>query len=288
MILYISDLDGTLLDSRASVSRTSEALINAAVAAGAGFTAATARTPLSALPILRGLNITHPVIFMNGALLYDPAEQRFFYSVGFPEGSIASIALAEAKTGMEGMLFSMEEGRLHISLGKVAGKLWDHYFDLSKVAHIGAICTGLHRRSAKDLKDKQVLFALYMDDKPELLGQMKELLSADKGLILDFYQDKYTENRWCLEISGALASKGTAVELLRRQYRPERIIAFGDSWNDVPLFDACDAGYAVANAGEELKCRAAGVIGSNLENGVAEFIHAQTTRKEHSHGADRI
>ena len=51
-----------------------------------------------------------------------------------------------------------------------------------------------------------------------------------------------------------------------------RLIGFGDSWNDVPLFQACDEGYAVANASDELKQLATAVILSNAEDGVAAHI----------------
>lgn len=272
MIICISDLDGTLLNESAQVSDYSVDIINDAIGKGVCFTVATARTPLSALPILQGLNISCPMILMNGALLYSPEKRLFSHSVGFPESSVCSIADAERHTGMGGMVFSMEDGRLHLNLGSVSGKLWDRYFDMSRVAHVSAICPAVHERGARDLAGRQILYALYMDDKPEALQRMTDMLSADTGLTLDYYKDKYTENRWCLEISGIRASKGTAVRLLRERYHPERIIAFGDSLNDVPLFDACDEGYAVANASDELKARATGIIGSNLQDGVAKFI----------------
>lgn len=65
----------------------------------------------------------------------------------------------------------------------------------------------------------------------------------------------------CLGFNGGFAQKGYS-----------HLVGFGDSWNDVPLFQACDEGYAVANASDELKQLAAAVILSNAEDGVAEFI----------------
>ena len=70
-ILYISDLDGTLLNTKAEVMPETVRLINEAVAAGAKFSFATARTAVTAVPITSGLNINVPVVLMNGVCVYD-------------------------------------------------------------------------------------------------------------------------------------------------------------------------------------------------------------------------
>ena len=52
----------------------------------------------------------------------------------------------------------------------------------------------------------------------------------------------------------------------------ERVVAFGDAINDLPMFEISDACYAVENAVEELKAAADGVIGSNENDGVAKWL----------------
>ena len=52
----------------------------------------------------------------------------------------------------------------------------------------------------------------------------------------------------------------------------DKIVAFGDNLNDIPLFEIADECYAVSNSAEELKKIATGVIGSNDEDAVAEFL----------------
>ena len=44
--------------------------------------------------------------------------------------------------------------------------------------------------------------------------------------------------------------------------------------NDLPLFQAADESYAVANAVPELKAAASGIIPSNEEDGVARWLAA--------------
>jgi hypothetical protein len=65
--LYISDLDGTLLNGDTEVSRYSAGRLNSMMAGGAEFSIATARTAATAKHILSGLDLALPVVLMNGA-----------------------------------------------------------------------------------------------------------------------------------------------------------------------------------------------------------------------------
>ena len=72
--LYVSDLDGTLLNTSGVVSEFSRNTINDLIAKGLNFSIATARTAATANGILAGLDIKEPVILMNGMAIYDPVS----------------------------------------------------------------------------------------------------------------------------------------------------------------------------------------------------------------------
>lgn len=273
MTLYISDMDGTLLQPSGTVSTKSEEILTELIRQGLHFTVATARTPLSALPLLQNIPIQDPMILMNGALCYDPQTKHFSDPVPFEKKSLEIIAQAECASGMEGMLFSVEDGVLMVNLGTVKDCMWNGYFSMEKVAHVDAICRNIQNRSAVDLLCADVVYGLYMDNNPAKLDVLYDNLK-DSGLTVDYYKDKYTENRWCLEICNSCATKGKALKRLREQGYT-CLIGFGDSWNDRPLFEACDEAYAVANASNEIKQIANSVIQSNADNGVANYILRQ-------------
>ena len=270
MTLYISDLDGTLLHPSGTVSANTRQILTELIGQGLHFTVATARTPLSALPLLQNIPIQDPMVLMNGALFYNPATKVFSDPVPFGQETMAKLAEAEKLSGMEGMLFSSDGDRFTVSLGNVKDCMWNGYFDIKKVAHIEAIDQTVRPCSAAQLQNADVVYGLYMDNEPTKLEILVDLLK-DSGLTLDYYQDKYTENRWCLEICSCNATKGNAVKRLKQQGY-DHLIGFGDSWNDIPLFRACDEGYAVANASDSLKEIATDVIRSNGEDGVAVHI----------------
>ena len=71
MNLYVSDLDGTLLNTDAKLSDKSKEYLNTALNNNVKFTIATARTPATVVNLLEWVNINLPVITMNGSAIYD-------------------------------------------------------------------------------------------------------------------------------------------------------------------------------------------------------------------------
>ena len=62
------------------------------------------------------------------------------------------------------------------------------------------------------------------------------------------------------------------LDFLKERFGFTRLVVFGDGLNDIPMFNVADESYAVANALEEVKRIATGVIGSNEEDAVAGFL----------------
>ena len=67
--LYISDLDGTLLKTEGTLSEYSKNSLNDMLKNGLQFTVASARNVGSIRKVLHGVNLTLPVIEINGAFL---------------------------------------------------------------------------------------------------------------------------------------------------------------------------------------------------------------------------
>lgn len=67
-----------------------------------------------------------------------------------------------------------------------------------------------------------------------------------------YSKDIYTGEQW-LEIMPGGATKANAALRLKEMLGCEKLVAFGDSQNDMDLFTAADECYAVANAVPELK-----------------------------------
>ena len=269
--LYISDLDGTLLQNDATMSGYTAQALQAFIERGGLFSVATARTWESMLhnhfldPVLP---LPVPLVLMNGAMIYDSQNQRFVKkNIIAPDTVRAMIACAKAH-GQEGLLYSIKEGYTQVYHEEITRPFIGRFYEMRRQFY------GKRMVYTSDLAAHAAEEIIYctMADSHENLAPLHEALQQLPGLNCTFYPDSYVKGAWLLECFSCFASKFNAVQYLRERYGFDKIIGFGDNLNDIPLFEACDEAYAVANAREELKAAATGVIGANTEDGVAKFL----------------
>ncbi|QDR79323.1 HAD family hydrolase [Sporomusa termitida] len=270
--LYISDLDGTLLNSQKEISENTKKTLNALVARGGYFSVATARTAVSSQKILAGVQVNTPVVLMNGAVIYDMVDGTYIKAETIPPAAAYSIIEVIKKHNITGFMYSVADNRLQIyyeSLNTTALTAY-HNERVTKYAKSFEQIAGFSDK----IKDNKVIYFAFMGQKQrlsELLPDLKKL----QGIELVLSNDVYTENLWYLEVYSANASKYNAVNFIRNYCSFDRIIGFGDNVNDIPLLKACDEFYAVSNAVYELKEQATGIIADNNSDGVARFIVAR-------------
>jgi len=90
-------------------------------------------------------------------------------------------------------------------------------------------------------------------------------------------EDKYTvvaTGDFFFDITSKAMDKGLAVAALQKRFHimPEETIVFGDAMNDVPMFSATPNSYAVANAPEAVRNRAAHTVLPPERDGIAECL----------------
>ena len=82
-LLLVSGLDGTVFTIGNSLSDYSKILLNRMIEDGAQFTISSARTPGAVVEATDGINLKHPIIAMDGAVLYNIADKRYvdYYTI---------------------------------------------------------------------------------------------------------------------------------------------------------------------------------------------------------------
>ena len=263
--LFISDLDGTLLNERGELDEETVRILRAMIRQGHLFTVATARSVVSAGDILKQLNLQIPAVLMNGVMLYDTAREHcIHYEVIDPPLVWRALEIFERggrlpyRYTFDGKEFSVEYHRLyHEADREYALERQDKY---PRFERVDAYCPQ---------GDTVYLTAL---DRHEVLAPIVAGLRALGRVSVTFYQDAYNEEMWFCECFSAHANKAAGARRVQQLVGADRLVAFGDNTNDIPLFEAADEGYAVANGVAELRALADGVIGSNREQGVARYL----------------
>lgn len=269
--LYVTDLDGTLLNSSDRISQYSIQTINGLVAKGMQFTYATARSLVSASVVAKGLATTIPVIAYNGALIINPDTGEVLSSLSFTEEEAAYVSGVLREHGANPLVYAYVDGVERVSY--VTGRENEgirRYLDVRK-----------GDRRFRPLADETCLYQgdifyfTCIADREEL-SPLYEIFAGDGRFRCTLQQELYRPE-YFLEIMPKKASKAEAINRLKEIWHCDRVVSFGDAVNDIPMFEISDECYAVANAVPELKARATGVIASNDEDGVAKWLeqHSQ-------------
>ena len=264
--LYVSDLDGTLLDPSPKItSRTAETL-NSLIAKGMEFTFATARSIYSAVPITSALDINVPCILMNGVSIYDIVNERYIKNEFIVPEDSAEILRIFRKHGIHCFMYRIDNGILTCYYSELTTKVMQSFAEVRKHEYKKPF---VQCRLA-DYADEYTVYFTTTGPYEELLPVK---LEAEKiaGVNIAFYLDVYN-GAWYLEIFSHKASKANALRFLRENYGFDKVVAFGDNLNDLPMFEQADTKIAVGNARDEVKAAADIVIGTNDNDGVAEYL----------------
>lgn len=264
--LYVTDLDGTLLNSNDQISQYSIRTINGLVAKGMQFTYATARSLVSASVVAKGLSTNIPIIAYNGVLIMNPETGEVLSFLSFTEEETAYAIGVLREHGGNPLVYAYVDGVERVSY--VTGRENEgirRYLDVRK-----------GDRRFRPLADETCLYQgdifyfTCIADREELLP-LYEIFVRDERFRTTLQQELYRPE-YFLEIMPRKASKAEAIKRLKEIWHCDKVVSFGDAVNDIPMFEISDECYAVANAVPELKAHATGVIASNDEDGVAKWL----------------
>lgn len=264
--LYITDMDGTLLNSEKELSPLTRKIINKFISEGGCFTVATARTSASASKILAGIDLRLPAVLMNGAVIYDFKRDEYIKTETISADQVRMIADIINQYGVSGFMYAVRDGILVTYYENLKTQyMKDFYYE--RVHKIFEKVESFVNTAVEN----NVIYFTMVDEYDTLSGLCSDLANV-AGIDMTLYRDIYEEDLWYLEIYSVNASKYNAVSFLRRYCGFERIVGYGDNHNDIPLLRACDEFYAVSNAVDELKALSTAVIDSNLNDGVARHL----------------
>ncbi len=252
--LIALDLDGTLLSPDEEISARNRAAIRRSLENGVRVVLVTGRGTDLPVRISRELNLNLPVICCHGALTKDFGANRTLEHRPVPlQHAKTMVEFAEAK-GLSVAIYAEEyfwrlEGS-RVYMDDMVGPAW---------------------REAKT-------FADILHQAPTFLRFLgKESVAAMRAefgdLPLNFRYETWGEFEECAVLS-QLASKENALKQLCADFQilPERVLAIGDSRNDVPMLRWAGVGVAMANALPEVRQSVRYVTTSNAEDGVALAI----------------
>ncbi|MGO4600187.1 Cof-type HAD-IIB family hydrolase [Terrabacter sp. 2RAF25] len=262
MTLFCSDVDGTLLDHRRTLSDRTVAAIRAVRSEGHAFVLCSSRMPasLEGLERLCGVEPT-PLIAYNGGLVLR-ADRTVVTDVAIaPDDAEVAYAVC-SRFGLHASFFAGDDWYA-----------WGPDEWTEREATITAVDpseTSAHDYVGSGRVDEQPPHKVMAMGDPSLVDRLEAALAERPGLVA--YRSKPTY----LEIASSSCSKGDGLRALAAELGVDLAdtVFFGDNHNDVSAFAVAGTAVAVSNAVEPALEAANVVTAHHREDGVAEYLEA--------------
>ncbi|MEL7305775.1 MAG: HAD family hydrolase [Myxococcota bacterium] len=267
MDLIAFDLDGTLLNASGVISPFTRETLTKLSERGILYTIATGRTLHASLEVLKSHAFRHPQAYKNGVVIWDPTAEDYTHHNFLTHSEIQHVLEAVLRQGMTPFMFTVEPGQRH-------------------AVYHPPLRTEIELLLAKDFKERSGLPVLPASELPaeaditnvSALGAPHAIdavyaFIADEPDLIAYSTNALEDStyKW-IDIHHIDASKGNAVQVLKQELGATRVLCFGDSMNDVSMFEIADESYAPANAKRPLREAATAVIGHHDEDGIAHFL----------------
>lgn len=266
--LYISDLDGTLLNQSAKLSDHTVNSLNSLIEKGLYFSVATARLLPPVQKMLNQVQLNIPIILMNGVLIYDTIKKKYV-KINKLQTETANL-IFETIRKFEITSFMCE---LHDDVLFTYHETFDkeplHEYIKERISRYTKDFN--HSKGFVPKSNEDIIYFTLIDSK-EHLQPVYDVFVQNTSLNQTLYKNVYCPDLWYLEIYSSQASKQNAVTYLRKTLGIEHVVGFGDNHNDVSLFESCDVRVAVENATSDIKSLADYICDTNENDGVIKWL----------------
>ncbi|MDQ2857896.1 MAG: HAD family hydrolase [Candidatus Eremiobacteraeota bacterium] len=249
--LVALDLDGTLLSPGDHVSPRNRAAIRTCLESGVRVVLVTGRGTDLPIRISRELNMNLPVICCHGALTKDFGANRTLVHLPVPLQYAKPMIEYAEHHGLSLALYSEEffwrlEGS-HLFMEDMTGPAWREV------------------KTFADVMSTTPTFMRFLGT--ESVGAMQREFG---DWPLNFRYESWGDFHECAVLNREASKKNALKQLCADfQIMPERVLAIGDSRNDVPMLRWAGVGVAMGNAAAEVKQSVRYVTASNTDDGVA-------------------
>lgn len=273
------DVDGTLLDTEFEDLLAEREIRALEAAREAGHTVAlcTGRNLKSVEGLLRHSGWFPddlPLVLLNGAAVWGGRPRRQLANHLLAAEDIATLVGLFRRHEVAPMVYGADDegGILHHERGRkndiLARYLHKRQVAVGALAEVPDLLADTPRRALEvgSIDEKERVMALTEAIRTELDGRVKVINT--RSLL---GQGRY----YWAEVFPAGCGKGAGLELLREHHPAAAgpLVAIGDNFNDLDMFDVADFRVAMANGPQEVRAQADLVARPVQEGGAARILH---------------
>lgn len=272
-LLYVCDLDGTLLDPDATLSEFSREGLNRLLEAGIQLTIASSRRTVAMRSLMAGVELRLPVIELNGAFVSDLQSGRHLHSSLLSGPAARAAVEAIVETGADPVLSAWDGASDRVYFGPRMNEGTSWYMEEKRAYGDRELVACEDLLSVVEREQAAAITGFVRDAEGAALAERLKGLVGDAAIVYsarNYYCPGWTE----VQVQHRAAEKGAALPALLEACGAvgTEVIACGDHLNDLGLFGAAGHSIAPANAHPAVLESATEVVGPNDEDGVVRHL----------------
>ena len=251
------DLDGTLIGRDTRLSPRIRTCVAAVLSQGTAICIVTGRMFRAAAPFVRELGLRAPTICYQGAWVVEGESGRRILDRPIAAPLVEEILDEFNSEDLHLQLYA--DDRYYCERNNRFAELY------ASLAGVAPIVAPMRERFAGRSATKAVVVS-----DPDIAAEVELRARRRCGERL-YITRSYPE---FVEMLDPTVDKGSALAFVaeRSGIPMERVLAIGDSWNDLPMIERAGIGVAMGNAPVEVRERADAVVGRVDEDGVCDAL----------------
>ncbi|MFN3691670.1 MAG: HAD family hydrolase [Fervidobacterium sp.] len=266
--LIITDLDGTLLNDEKHIPKENIIALREAMSKGIHVSVATGRNFHSAKRYIEELGLDVPVIFQNGAFIYQWMEDKVLYRSDLKAQIAQEVIETARKYGIFYILYIDFLSEKDMYIDKDYEGEFLNYLEQNKwrINYVDDVIKYLYAK-------EHVAEVALVGDEEKIKKVINESLKGFENETSVVKNNKIISETF-YEIFGPNSSKEESFEFLLKHFnvKPEETMYLGDSYNDIGMLKRVGFPVVMENAHSDVKIYGKYVTKSNNEAGVAYVV----------------
>lgn len=262
----VCDMDGTLLNSKDIISEENKQALKKLQEKGLEVIIASGRVDLMVKRYIKELDLKGHVISCNGGLIRNIKTGKVIYSRPIEGGDARKIIDYSIKNEIDFLIYT---DNLVYSNKNNPRALKFHNLNRTLEKNLKVPIKYIDDIDIEGFKDLNILKILLVCNNQKQVELLKNRFYKVDSLTVVSSADGL------LDIMASNISKGKALKILSQELNInlDEVMAFGDNYNDIEMFECVGMPVAMGNSVEKLKAKAKYITKSNDESGIAYAIN---------------
>ena len=254
--LVATDVDGTLLDNDSRIPELNCRALFSCKKKGIGIILATGKSIFSILPIIKQFNLRLPQITLNGTVIVNE-DLKVINSIKFPFEYYFEI-IKEIKEQGYAPLAALTDGRIFFD---------KHHPDMKAFNRIKEQISKVESLETDYISKNCVSVSVAIKEEDPLDLHLRNKFSSKLQLV--------RSGEYFFDILNLDATKGNALHYVAKMLKIDKkeIVVFGDSYNDLSMFDQAGLRVAVRNSYQKVLEAADFITDENYNSGFGKAVY---------------